>query len=291
MQRIAVPENRRVTPKEAAVFLEKNLYLGQRNERAKLISRYAKEIEKDEFFSPTILFAQRNYNGGEKVLLNGQHTLRAIIAANKPILATIETWGVESPSDEAALYSKFDGTGGRSQGDYVHYYAVSNGIDAPDYICNAVVSAAAMKDNSQGKYAADKAGTILGYENHIKFFKLIFEDTIPKGLSKMHVTKHIRRKPVYYAMLLTFEKCQRDAEKFWIDVRDGQLLSRKQPTFHLREFLLTTNYSHGMGATRVRTSNMHEMASRCINAWNAYREGRTVKILKYFPNAQIPSVR
>ena len=291
MQRIAKPEIRKITPGDARRFLEQNTYNGQRIKRPKLINRYANEIRRDEFYSPTILFAKRNYNGGERVLLNGQHTLESVVVANKPILATVEEWAVESASDEAALYSKFDGTGGRHQGDYVHYYATANGINAPDYICNAVVSAAAIKENLTSQYAADKAGTILRYQNHIKFFKYIFEDSIPEGTPKTKLTKHLRRRPVFYAMLVTYEKCQRDAEKFWIEVRDGDGLSRTQPTFHLREFLIINHCSFGMGARSAKTVSMHEMASKCTIAWNAFRKQRTVKILKYFPNSPIPVAR
>lgn len=290
MQRIATPEVVKLTPHMAEKLLTKHAnYEGQRNFRTRMVNHYANEIRHDEFHTPVIMLAQQKYNGGEEVMLNGHHTCQSVIQANKPVFACIERWAVETDIEEAELYGKFDGVGGRTQSDYVKALATSMKLDWPLFVCNAIVSAAAMKENKESSlYAADKAKLLKIYTDAGKFFNFIFNTGLPDGVP-MSAAKHMRRKAVYYPMLMTWEKCHRDAELFWTDVRDGEGLKRSMPQHLLREFLLTHGSNIGRGVNVGMSSvTQHEMISRCITAWNAFRKNRKVKLLKYYPARALP---
>ncbi len=93
------------------------------------------------------------------------------------------------------------------------------------------------------------------------------------------------------AILMTFRKNVRDAEKFWTMVRDGEGLTRRDPGKLLRDFLMTTSQAWSRGANAVRRASFHEICSKCVNAWNAYRDRRTLDALRYYRNGSLPKAR
>lgn len=105
--------------------------------------------------------------------------------------------------------------------------------------------------------------------------------------------RFLTRAPVCAVMLRTYAKNQSESIEFWGKVRDGENLTRKDPEFHLREFLLSIQMynSHSVAASRKATP--HEVLYRCVVAWNSRRQGgdRSGRGgLKYFPNKPVPKV-
>ncbi len=288
MQRIAKPEVVKVTPAEAQKMLDSWAHFaGQRNMRENLEAHYENEIKKGEFFCPTVMVVKQAFNGGQSVLVNGHHTLNAIVRANRAIYVTIEKWEVNSPEELGSMYGKHDTKGFRTQGDIVKAHVNANHWDLPVWICSAVVSAASVKEGVERQYKDEKVKLLAKYIDAAVFFNDILEATVPDGVSKA-ISKHMRRKPVYAAMLYTWEKNRSDAKRFWVDVRDGESLKRTSPALLLRDFLKDHTYNFARGSQSLGAVTMHEMLSKCIVAWNAFRDGRPLKFLKYYPGKPIP---
>jgi hypothetical protein len=76
---------------------------------------------------------------------------------------------------------------------------------------------------------------------------------------------------------------------FWKQVRDGEGLTRSMPSHKFREYLMTHNYGVGRGTQGApgHVVSFHEMVSKGVTAWNAFRKGKTTD-LKYFPGKPIP---
>lgn len=101
-------------------------------------------------------------------------------------------------------------------------------------------------------------------------------------------SKHLHREPVSCAILRTLRCCETDASAFWGKVRDGEMLSDSQPEKVLRDWLLSIYAKGGMGERGGRKASFHEIYSRCITAWNAYRTKRPVKAFKYYKDSPLP---
>jgi hypothetical protein len=95
-------------------------------------------------------------------------------------------------------------------------------------------------------------------------------------------TAHMRRSPVVAAMLETFKKAPIKAEEFWLAVGnsvgfssayDPRLVLRNELNRHALQARTTSVTTQG------RSVSVEKMYQWCIYAWNAWREGRELKVL------------
>ena len=286
---IGKPVIEQINPNRAERLLNYNHFDGQRVLRPKLINHYANKMREGLFRTCEIAIAKLNYaNGqGEYVLPNGQHQLNAIIQANVCLMAKIETYECDTPDDLSLLYMQFDTSGSRSLSDLVRMEVVALEVDWPFRIAKLVVSSAAIKENMVQSTKEEKAALLKDYLKTGAFINHILNETVPKDVIKAKHTAHLTRSPVGYSMLVTWDKHQGDSQTFWLNVRDGKGLKRSMPEYKLRDFLKTVNFDKGRGASNLKTVGHHEMASKCITAWNAFRKGGPTK-LQYFPAKPIP---
>ena len=93
--------------------------------------------------------------------------------------------------------------------------------------------------------------------------------------------RHIHRSPACAAMYATFDVSHSHGVEFWSAVRDGAELSIDDPRLKLRNYLLTHSVVAGRGAGTAKTTSVsgETMYRTCIAHWNAWREGKTGKIL------------
>jgi hypothetical protein len=92
-------------------------------------------------------------------------------------------------------------------------------------------------------------------------------------------------------MACCFSKCKRDAQEFWLAVRDGTGVTPKTPDRVLNRFLLSRGVAPNAGPghrRRQATATTREMYVRCIHGWNAWRRDTTTD-LKYHAQAKIPA--
>lgn len=94
-----------------------------------------------------------------------------------------------------------------------------------------------------------------------------------------------RCKPVMSTGIATFfhyvfsQKDRKAADEFFAAIADGVGLSKTQAVWHLRERLITVK------TDRTKYLTPRHMKALVIKAWNATREGRPVKSLKFSPDA------
>ena len=99
------------------------------------------------------------------------------------------------------------------------------------------------------------------------------------------------RGPVIAAMLMTWEKNQRDATRFWSAVRDETGESPDQPDRRLARWLNATCMARGLGTHQVqgRKADAREFYVKCVRSWNAFRKG-IQDTLRYVADAELPKV-
>jgi len=254
----------------------------------------AEKMEKDMFLPENVRLAVVKV-GNMTFRLNGQHTCmaRTLVkldgdwsARNK---IEVAEYVCETADDAAELYAQFDwARSGRSYLDLARpYYTALN--YAPASIREITLVAAAL--------CFEKAGW-----NETARFAIRGEARykLPPADAKTaqvlidiigdKTNRHMHREPVVCAILRTYRKDATGTRQFWPRVRDGEGLSKTDPEYVLRGFLTTVAVACGRGASRTRKAPFHEMFSRCIHAWNAWRAG-TPTNLKYHATASLPVAR
>lgn len=230
------------------------------------------------------------YNGkdGLPILVNGQHQLNMVIQTGEPIEAMYEVYGVGDRHDQAELFARFDSHRVRTLQQMNSQQKASLDVKWPSRFVNMLVSAASRRHFARNVHWKHKAALLARY---LDFGSFVFGIVSNEKGQLTNDSKHLQKAPIFYGMLLTYEKSKSDAEKFWIDVRDGENLTKLSPQMHLRNFLLTTVADRGLGVQRTNKASPDEFASRIVTAWNAYRKGKPLKQLKYYPENGIPDPR
>lgn len=272
-----------VNEEKATWFLERNTLESQRAIRPKKVKDLTEAIENGAFTTGNIAIAKKSFNGGEYVLVNGQHQCRAILDAGMPIIAVCEQWDCRTPSDLANLYRQYDNHAARSLGDIALPEAQSLGIDWPTRIISLVLTGAQILEGKTEARKNEKVELLKFHTDDGAFVNSIIGD-------HQRDSKHLMRGAVAAAMMMTWAKHPELADRFWKQVRDGEFLTAKMPAYKLRNYLMQVNVFMGLGARpriNKNAANSHEIRSKCIIAWNAYRRNQTTD-LKYFADKPVP---
>lgn len=227
--------------------------------------------------------------------VNGKHTSNLFAEYEQlpqPIHATIEHYHCDDLDDVARLYATFDSrTQVRTTNDINRAFAAVDPdlSELPSRLVNVCVSAICYStwgDKSASRSAADRAEVLL--EDESKAF-INWASSVLQ--SPNETTAHLWRSPVVAAMNTCYRKCKRDANEFWLAVRDGTGATPKAPDRILQKFLLSRGVAPNGGTDHRRkktTVSTREMYVRCIHAWNAWRRDTTTD-LKYHAQGRIPA--
>lgn len=263
-----------------------NTYGGQRPIREKHLRLLEAKLAEGLFTTGHIAMAKLKFNGNQTVMMDGQHQIKLVLKTGKPIAAVLEKFDVSDAQEASLLFRQFNSDARRSLNDKVRAEAFSLGVDWPSKLTRLVVSGAAIHSGKANATDDRKVELLKEYLNFGTFLKEIFTS------EKSHLIKadHLFRAAVVHAIICSWEKSKEDARRFWLDVRDGENLKRGMPSYKLRDYLMTTSVSIGRGASKgaaFKIASTHEMTSKCITAWNAYRRNESTD-LKYFVNKTIP---
>lgn len=271
-----------LTPDLATTLEKINTFEQQRNRRDDHIRTLMQKIRDDLFLTGSVATARLKYNGGQTVLVNGQHQCRAVVGANIPVDVVYEQYTVDSPEELSLLYRQFDGHAARSLRDISKPEAHALDIDWPQWVVSLVITGASLRESKRGASKDYKVTLLKKYRRAGEFIVNVL------GHNKKKVN-NMARGPVVAAMILTWERCHEDAYTFWTQVRDGEYLTRKMPAYRLRDYLSRHNVTSNGGRlnTEMIPATSHEVISKCITAWNAFRREQTTD-LKYFADKPIP---
>jgi hypothetical protein len=268
---------------------------GQRPFRVPHCNYLANTLRSEEWVGGDIgvILIPNDKGGYDKYLINGQHQLEAIKQANTRARVVYKEFVAKKMKDVANVYGNIDNFGQRSLQNLLHVKMATAGYTWPVPVAAVLVSGLIILEGMVGKGEKTRKAALFDkhYDavNRLKDLFIILPDGV-RGYSNH--CKHIMRAPVTHAMFLTYRKAQKDTEIYWRNVRDGENLRRKDPEFKVRDFLMTSNVSRGRGATgsKLRIVDNHEMTSRCLIGWNAFRKGTTTN-LAYHPNKPIPAAQ
>lgn len=286
---------------KAKHYLTFNTYPFQRGVRPAHVQSLAEKMKAGIFRTGEVLFASK-YDERE-VLLNGQHQLNAALDTGSRIDAVVEHWCCDTAEEVAKLFRQCENLP-RAINDYITAEKAALNLDWPNYVAQVVVAAAAINFFDYGSFRGGKG---VGSSNNVK--KTLSKDQrvellknyaneigdfVCKILTKNGAIKskrpvaHIARAAVVYLMMETYKVSPTDALIFWERVRDGEFLTREMPEMIYRDFLIMAMPSR---ETRYQAPSNKEYISRGSLAWNYFREGKTVKQIKYYFQRPAPELK
>lgn len=300
-----------LTPVLAQEYLNKyNNYPAQRVPRPVHVDELAAKMVDGRFHEGRICLATLD-DGDSKTthLLDGQHVCLACIKSGTTVQIRLYKPTCDEEIDLATLFKQFENQA-RSISDFNNAEAIALGVGWQNWIVNLIVGAAAFDrvptlrmSNSSGDAGGKKKAGVTEFTKERKSQLLreylregMFVNKIMTSLPgngdvarSIHV-RHLRKVPVVYAMIKTWAKNQKDAETFWMRVRDGEQLTKDMPEMKLREFLIQINSIHAGSQYSYRKATNHELIYRCVNAWNAFRTNQPTN-LRYYFDKPIPSFK
>lgn len=292
---VGTPKTEKVTQALAIKFRDMDPVPHDRPLNPKRLDVYQKMLEA-ETFRP-VQWATVFCNETQATYrVNGKHTSNLFAKYEElpyPIYATIEHFHCDGLDDVARLYGTFDSRQQiRTTNDINRAFAAVDPelAEIPTKIVNLCVTALTYckhQDRSSHVHAAEKAECLL--EDSNKLFIQWVHSVL--GNSANSETRLLWRSPVVSAMNSCYHKSKRDANEFWLAVRDGTGVSPKMPDRVLHRFLLSKVVNNGWQSTLKKKSAIaapREMHVKCLHAWNAWRRDTTTD-LKYHAQGKIPT--
>lgn len=255
-----------VTPMEAAQWLEWYAYDKQRKLRPSHVKALRFAMEKGEF-KPTAQVAFVTFRN-KKSCVNGNHTLAAIAAYNKPVVLNIVCHRAELQEEVGLIYAAYDIQLRRQFGE------LAEGMDAP--------SLSGLGRNFS------KAGNAVGliYNNFMRGKRANFS-VVDHVMATMHYAEATKvyldairgsglrdkmlNKGIMAVALVTLHDSSEKLEtaiEFWRQVALGDGLGKDDPRKELHIFVRTAKVAGG-GAKgeSYRPEAMSRYAAHCWNGW------------------------
>jgi hypothetical protein len=261
-----------IDPSEAQKWRETKHFERQRRISIKNVQRLAREMQLNRFIRALQIYICRLPDGREYIV-NGNHTLEAIILSGISQVLTVTVIDVQDIDEAGRYYAVFDSQHRRTLGDTLR--ATGKDQDIPDvrYVTQAVsLINANFGQSSQGEPVAllDKIDHIDDYEDAA----FTFAD-LTTGASK-EVKRFARRAGIMAVALATLRFQPSCGSEFWRRFVQDDGLRVGMPERTLLTYLRNASASTGQ-------QPRGETARAAALAWNAAFRGQERVLLK--PNA------
>ena len=290
-----------VTPQTAAHYLTFNDPDRQRPQSESHVLKLGMMMTGGDFLTGHVVLAAM---GGKRLLANGQHTLRAIIETGLAQRCLVEEYTVQDLAAYSRLFHAFDTEARqRTWTECARAYRMGREGAIPEGTTEQIlnqfrngyeyhIAMTRSADRSATKFG--RFDDLSGMARELRLVTELFQSTIDGKL--------IRRAPIIAAIIGT---CQADYDAsgmFWREVVTGFFADHgnpEAPTYRLHQYLrsvtiLTGGGGHYRSKNRIGNSAYHgtqfDVYCSCINAWNAFCEGRDLKLLKASVGGKIPPI-
>ena len=220
-------------------------------------------------------------------LVDGQHRLTAIADALAPVSVTIRIVEMETEKEARNFYAGFDGKGSvRTNVQILDAVGIADALGLSQRMTRAVYEAAPllmnglepltgsvnMKKNPSMYLQSNRLALVTGWAKQATEY-----DAITKKSGKGLYEKLRKTGPVAVA-LYTLRHQPARAKEFWSGLANNDGLRRGDPRNTLIQDFATRDIGSGSVRQRVQQS---------VLAWNAFCEGRDLKIIKCITGAPI----
>lgn len=264
-----------VTPQLAEAWLAFN-YAHQRPVSQAHIAKLAEAMRRETFTTNTIKFAMYSDN---RCMVNGQHTLRAIVASGKSIILPVQDFVVDGEPDIQSLYYHEDTNRKRTFADSVRVldFVKETGL-SNDQIVKGASALKWMKCSfgvDRVAYDSITQDDLLELVPLWKWeIKAIYSAITP---CSKEIRQVILKQPVFSVALVTMRYAPREAREFWRQVAQDDGLEKHDPRKSIAQWLSKNLPRRGRF---IASAQEPYVASRAIAiAWNTWCAGRELKAL------------
>lgn len=272
-----------ITPKLASEMLETMKYERQRTLRPDHVKYLANEMRAKRFSSNTIGVCEMP--GGTQFMVNGYHTLYAIIDSGCTQTLPIEFFHVKSYQEVDKVYAHFDRQLKRTRLDTIRVYGLEESFGIPASPLNKFAAACVvvMKDFSSGgglSYVPDDE-VVLFMMDWLPACKTYLDAVKEAPITQTMYSRHL------FPLGLVTCRYSSKAPDFWnkVATNDGLVVGDPRKTLH--DWILSTSLTSDSAKKHHVTLplGMRSVAS----AWNAYIDGRTLNFIRVM-NTTLPIV-
>lgn len=273
-----------VSPAKAKMWLDEN-YNHNRPVRPLRVDFYAEEMLRGKW-QPTnpIAFAyvpQRK----ERILINGQHTLHAVLKANQTLKSyPILQYTVERDGEIADLYAHFDIGSTRSYSDSLEAYGIPDKTGLTKTNLNKLSSGIKWMLKGFPKAGSPDKRELMSHDdlidhlyNWLDEFKLLERTISPCQNS---IRNKIFLRSVLPIGLLTLRHQEEQAIRFWRQVAQTDMLPKNDPRLALNKALIKMGQSGGGANPHPNAYRPGDFSRVVAYSWNKFFRGATIAYIK-----------
>lgn len=265
-----------VTPRRAAALRATCNFDRQRSVRPDHVRRLADEMKHGWFLAGTPIWICV-LPDHSMLLINGNHTLEAVVESGVSLPLTIVYQKVNSVDEAAQSYACFDIQRTRTWQQAAHAAGIDEGLPEPAKVLAAIGVIQANFSAVQGLLGVLSRTARFNLLEEYRNAALLIHGAIAGVGAPDRNQKMIRRAAVFAVALVTARYQPSAAEEFWGGVARDDGLRRNDP----RKVLL--RYMENNAVYGSHTRRDHSLAAGI--AWNAFYTRRTIDYVK--PNQLI----
>jgi hypothetical protein len=272
MSRVPQVSTETIGPKEARKYLMMNTH--NRVVRRYIVAAYARDMLAKRWY-PAVDVISFDWNG---VLLNGQHTLLAVVEASQTAKHDVFANVIVVRDQDPDAQDVMDTQPKRSAGDQLglHGEVNSNRLAAAIRLIILLETFGSQAETASSQLAVTTKEVLQYLDEHPTI-----RDSVPVGRTMGGLISASIVAALHYLMS-NINSGQ--ADEFWTSVENGTGLQQGDPVFALRRFLITN-------ASGTRHADRWTLVAMAIKAWNAYRAGKRVGLLIYKTGEEFPVIK
>lgn len=274
----------KITPAMASQILDQAHYQGQRAIKEYRKDKHIERMENGTWDSRVSIVSFAQTKDGKMYLINGRHRLSAIRGFDSPVYTAIQLINADGLEEVGRLYAKYDTKESvRTDGELidatmlaekvgVRKNIIEKGLRAAGAISNGMSLNFSSKQGMKNKDFELRSGVIVEWKDEVVQYAEIVNNAHHSIREKLY------RGGTMAVALYTLRHQPKKAYDFWMGIAEDDGLRKHDPR---KVFLID------MMDRRAGTGSGSKTALQAAKAWNAYYQGRDMKILKIAPNEEI----
>lgn len=272
--------------KELAVrYIDLPIFPGEREVTDAHVQRLVDALRAGEFNPHNVTIATALMPDGTEYKINGQHTAWAVFLMPGTFAMKVreQKYKVKDEDQLRALYSSFDRAKARSEAHVAKIHLAYSEIveKLGSRVLTTLHSGYRLwryPDNKTNRRVSARQIAAEILKEHKDLFLTAGKFYQETCMQLSH--KHMRRVAVAGALFATFSKTSTKAPEFWEPVATGVGLEKQtDPRLKLRDWLTAFAIRGSTSASKSSVST-ETMYKACLTAWNHWRDGKDVQILR-----------
>ncbi|TSC78026.1 MAG: hypothetical protein G01um101424_160 [Parcubacteria group bacterium Gr01-1014_24] len=284
------------TREEAEKLLGHEEFVGDRTLKNRHVDYLIQAMERSTFHPEWVSLVVCKHDG-KTYRMNGQHCAwaRSYMPRGYECAVTMLEYTAKSMEDMRTLYSSIDRSSPRTRANVITSYLAGTtefeGVKSNTL--RVVPMGFAMwlwkTKHERRVHDGDDVAYLIKTEHYDLARKVAA--FLDRHSSKDY--KHLLRSAVVGAMFATFNKAPQVALEFWGPIATGTGIEKVgDPRLRLRNELQRVAVDSGQGSHSDKRRVSQELMFReCITAWNAFRDGRLLQVLKAVEKGNRPGVK